>query len=108
MTLVEKLTDDDIASVLWCMDAVNNLKQLRLYWCVNLIGHGLSQTTKCKPPSFLMISLSRTSFGGFWGFLKNPPDTWTQMYCRRGDIPSDKASALWYFFRPLPCSLSTN
>jgi hypothetical protein len=31
MTLVEKLTDDDIASVLWCMDAVNNLKQLRLY-----------------------------------------------------------------------------
>ena len=41
-TLVEKMTDDDLASVLWCMDGANKLKQLRLTNCVNIIGHGLS------------------------------------------------------------------
>ena len=40
--LVEKLTDDHIAEMLQCMDAANNLKQLRLTNCTNFIGHGLA------------------------------------------------------------------
>jgi hypothetical protein len=40
-TLANKLTDDDIAGALICIDAVNRLKSLKLTGCVNIKGTGL-------------------------------------------------------------------
>lgn len=42
VTLVEKLGDDDLAGMLWCMDAVNNLRRLILTNCKGIEGYGLS------------------------------------------------------------------
>eukprot|EP00984_Skeletonema_dohrnii_P034038 scaffold32814_cov144-Skeletonema_dohrnii-CCMP3373.AAC.2 len=39
--LAAKLTDDDIEKVLMCIDAVNNVKRLKLTNCVNITGVGL-------------------------------------------------------------------
>ncbi|KAL7529394.1 hypothetical protein ACHAXR_002940 [Thalassiosira sp. AJA248-18] len=39
--LAKKLTDDDIASILACIDAANNLKSLKLTGCVSIVGRGL-------------------------------------------------------------------
>ena len=39
--LAAKLSDDDIAAILACTDAVSNLKRLKLTGCVNISGHGL-------------------------------------------------------------------
>eukprot|EP00984_Skeletonema_dohrnii_P023986 scaffold13088_cov77-Skeletonema_dohrnii-CCMP3373.AAC.4 len=39
--LSAKLTDDDIEKVLLCIDAVNNVKRLKLTNCVNITGVGL-------------------------------------------------------------------
>ena len=40
-SLAMKLTDDTIHAILVCIDAVNNLKILKLTGCVNIIGSGL-------------------------------------------------------------------
>lgn len=42
VTLVEKLTDDVLISVLQCIDAPRHVKRLRLTNCKNIIGHGLA------------------------------------------------------------------
>ena len=39
--LAMKLTDEDLSSVLICMDAKNTLKTLKLTNCMSIIGHGL-------------------------------------------------------------------
>ncbi|KAL7551161.1 LOW QUALITY PROTEIN: hypothetical protein ACHAWF_018295 [Thalassiosira exigua] len=39
--LASKLTDDDICGVLMAIDAVNNVKRLKLAGCVNIFGKGL-------------------------------------------------------------------
>ena len=39
--LASRLTDDDLAAVLLCIDAKNNLKRLNLTHCFSIIGHGL-------------------------------------------------------------------
>eukprot|EP00984_Skeletonema_dohrnii_P022511 scaffold11639_cov78-Skeletonema_dohrnii-CCMP3373.AAC.1 len=39
--LAAKISDDDIKGVLLCIDAVNNLKRLRLTNCINITGVGL-------------------------------------------------------------------
>ena len=41
-SLASRLTDDDLASILTCIDAKNNLKRLNLTHCFNIIGQGLS------------------------------------------------------------------
>ena len=40
-SLARELTDDDIGSILACIDARQTLKKLKLTGCVNIIGHGL-------------------------------------------------------------------
>lgn len=39
--LAAKLSNDDISAVLLCIDAVNNLKRLRMTNCINITGAGL-------------------------------------------------------------------
>mmetsp|Transcript_15247 Transcript_15247/g.32267 ORF Transcript_15247/g.32267 Transcript_15247/m.32267 type:complete len:392 (-) Transcript_15247:125-1300(-) len=39
--LASKLADDDISAVLTCIDAIRNLKSLKLGGCVNITGYGL-------------------------------------------------------------------
>ncbi|KAL7529020.1 hypothetical protein ACHAWF_002809 [Thalassiosira exigua] len=41
-SVATRLTDGDICGVLVCIDAVNNLKFLKLSLCVNVRGHGLA------------------------------------------------------------------
>ena len=38
-----KLSDNDIEGLLFCIDAVNNLKKLKLTHCFNFTGKGLQQ-----------------------------------------------------------------
>lgn len=40
-SLASKLTDDDVAAFLVCVDAINRLKRLKLAGCVNITGSGL-------------------------------------------------------------------
>ena len=40
---IMKLTDNDIQGLLFCIDAVNNLKKLKLTHCFNFTGMGLQQ-----------------------------------------------------------------
>lgn len=41
-SLARKLSDDDLAAMLVCINAVSNIKTLRLTGCVNINGHGLA------------------------------------------------------------------
>jgi len=40
-SLASKLTDDQVRDTLICIDAINNLKVLKLMGCINIEGHGL-------------------------------------------------------------------
>ena len=40
-SVASRLSDDDLASILLCIDAVNNLKILKLAHCINITGTGL-------------------------------------------------------------------
>ena len=41
LLLVSKLTEDDISSILWCIDAVNSVKRLKLTGCTAITGRCL-------------------------------------------------------------------
>ena len=41
-TLASKVTDDHVRDILICIDAINNLKVLKLIGCINIQGHGLN------------------------------------------------------------------
>ncbi len=41
LSLASRLTDDDIAAILVCIDAKNKLKRLKLTHCFKVVGHGL-------------------------------------------------------------------
>jgi|Transcript_22032 hypothetical protein len=39
--VAERLTDEDLAGILICIDAVHSLKELELTHCIKVVGHGL-------------------------------------------------------------------
>jgi len=41
-SLASKVTDDHVRDILICVDAINNLKILKLAGCINIQGHGLN------------------------------------------------------------------
>ncbi|KAL7542546.1 hypothetical protein ACHAXR_011892 [Thalassiosira sp. AJA248-18] len=47
-SLARKLSDDDIAAILMCINAVDTVKSLKLDCCVNITGRGLNVLLICK------------------------------------------------------------
>jgi hypothetical protein len=63
VSLASRLTDDDVAAILLCIDAKRKLKQLKLTHCTNVVGHGL------EPRQFECPYLHQTSGGRGDDFL---------------------------------------
>ena len=59
LSLASKLTDDDVAAILLSIDAKNNLEQLKLTHCSNIVGHGLEPLRRSSVLERLDLGLVR-------------------------------------------------
>ncbi|KAL7446469.1 hypothetical protein ACHAXM_010485 [Skeletonema potamos] len=76
LSLASRLTDDDLAAILLCVDAKHNIQQRKLTHCTNIVGYGLEplrQSTvleklnlglvrQFEAPYWLQISIGRSEF----------------------------------------------